>query len=73
MRTRGKIVREIAFAVEEKRNAAGEIAFAVEEKQNAAGEISFPVEEPSKVLTGNRFSSLALGGFRARVSGRAES
>src|SRR5438046_8686810 len=45
MRTRGKIVREIAFAVEEKRNAAGEIAFAVEEKQNAAGKSLFPVEQ----------------------------
>ena len=42
MRTRGKIVREIAFAVEEKRNAAGEIAFAVEEKQNAAGKSLLP-------------------------------
>ena len=42
---KGKVVREIAFAVKEKQNAAGEIAFAVKEKQNAAGEIAFAVKE----------------------------
>src|SRR5437773_6209091 len=57
MRTRGKIVLEIAFAVEEKQNAAGKSLFAVEEKQNAAGKSLFAVEEKQ-----NAAGEIAFGG-----------